>query len=322
MCRFQSFLASKMEAFVTFQQAAGRWNGTYEQNLRLFDSHCMRMFPGEAALTEKMVASWCAKRRTESNNSCRVRVYAVSNFINYLAARGLTEVPGPDIPKMERSTYIPHAFTEQELCMFFRACDNLPDKPNSLTVKTRRLVVPAFFRLLYSSGIRTNEARLLRTDDADLEEGVLNIRTSKGHAQRYVALHITMTELLRKYDASIKAIHPGRALLFPSPKSTHLSNSWVVYNFNHLWGKVSQACATAYELRHNYAVENINQWAGDRFESFSNMVYLSKSMGHAALDSTKGYFHITPAMSDVLRELTGGTFDNIVPEVRNEKSYW
>jgi len=322
MSRFQSFLAPWMESFATFQQAAGRWNGTYEQNLRLFDSHCLRMFPSEAALTEKMVASWCAKRITESNNSCRVRIYAVSNFINYLAARGLTDVSGPDIPKMKRSAYIPHTFTEQELCMFFRACDNLPARPNSLAVNTRRLVVPAFFRLLYSSGIRTNEARLLRTDDADLEEGVLNIRTSKGYAQHFVALHATMTELLRIYDASIRSIHPGRVYFFPSSKGANLSNYWVVYNFNCLWRKVSPAHATAYELRHNYAAENINQWVGNRFESFSKMVYLSKSMGHVTLDSTKRYFHIVPTMSDVLRELTGDTFESVVPEVPDEKSYW
>jgi len=322
MRKFLSFLSPQIESFIAFQQAGGRWNGTYEQNIHLFDGHCFDVFPGESSLTAQMVDSWCAKRKTELNNSCRVRIYVVSNFIRYLAARGLTDISGPEIPKMERSTYIPHAFTEPELSAFFRACDNLPTKSKSLTARTRRLIVPVFFRLLYSSGIRTNEARLLRADDVDMKEGVLNIRTSKGRAQHYVALHCTMSELLRKYDASIRAIYPSRAYFFPSPRGSHFSNSWVVYNFKQLWSKVSSVCATAYELRHNYATENINQWVGDGLEHFSKIVYLSKSMGHASLNSTSKYFHLVPKMSDILLDLTGDTFERTVPEVCDEKSYW
>lgn len=71
--------------------------------------------------------------------------------------------------------------------------------------------------------------------------------------------------------------------------------------------------------RHNYAVENINQWIGEGFEFFSKLVYLSKSMGHASLESTKYYFNLVPAMADILLELTGHDFDNIVPGVDYEE---
>jgi len=321
MHRFRSFLAPQMESFVAFQEASGRWNSTYMQNLRLFDSHCHHMFPNNTALTNEIVESWCAQRSAEINNSCRVRVYAISNFINYLRGRGITEMLGPIIPQMERSTYIPHAFTETELGRFFSACDHLPRKPNSLTAKTRKLVIPVFFRLLYSSGLRTCEARLLRAVDVDMSQGVLNIKKSKGHSQHYVALHETMTDLLRRYNHSIQAFHPGRDFFFPSPNGSFLSNSWVAYNFRQLWNKANSSHATAYELRHNYAVENINQWVGEGFEFFSKMVCLSKSMGHASLESTMDYFHFVPALSKIMLDLTGAGFDRIVPEVRNEESH-
>lgn len=71
--------------------------------------------------------------------------------------------------------------------------------------------------------------------------------------------------------------------------------------------------------RHNYAVENINQWIGEGFEFFSKLVYLSKSMGHASLESTKYYFNLVSAMADILLELTGRDFDNIMPGVDYEK---
>lgn len=67
-------------------------------------------------------------------------------------------------------------------------------------------------------------------------------------------------------------------------------------------------------------MENINQWIGDGFGFFAKLVYLSKSMGHVNLESTKGYFHLVPAMSKILLQLTGGGFDEIIPEVPDEES--
>jgi hypothetical protein len=87
-----------------------------------------------------------------------------------------------------------------------------------------------------------------------------------------------------------------------------------------LWYKHNKPHTTAYELRHNYAVENINQWIGEGFEFYSKLVYLSKSMGHGSLESTKRYFHLVPAMVDILLKLTRRDFDDIVPEVNYEKS--
>ena len=319
MSKFQSFFTPLMEVFITFQKASGRWNGTYEHNLFLFDSHCTRSFPETETLTQEMVDGWCAQRDTETNNSCRTRIYVIANFVNYLRVREKADVREPDIPKMEPCTYIPHAFTSFELENFFRACDSLPSTPRTLAVLTRRIVVPVFFRLLYSSGIRTNEARLLHAEDVNLDQGVLNIRHSKGPSQHYVVLHDTMLDLLRRYNAVIQALHPRREYFFPAHNGSYLTNQWVVYNFCKLWHKHNTPHATAYELRHNYAVENINQWIGEGFEFYSKLVYLSKSMGHSSLESTKYYFSLVPAMADILLELTGCDFDNIVPEVDYEE---
>ena len=72
----------------------------------------------------------------------------------------------------------------------------------------RRLIIPVFFGLRYSSGIRTTEARLLSRDDADLENGVLEIKRSKGYDQHYVALHDSMTIMLREYSFAMDAVMP------------------------------------------------------------------------------------------------------------------
>jgi integrase len=227
----------------------------------------------------------------------------------------------PTMPARRRSTYLPHTFTDSELERFFYASDHMPmGKPNALSSRTRRIVAPVFFRLLYSSGIRTCEARMLTVGDVDLAQGVLCIRQSKGPNQHYVALHETMVDLLREYDRAIRTLYPERLHFFPASRGPHLSKDWVTQTFHAIWRQVSPSDAVPYAFRHHYAVENINRWIGEGFGFYSKLVYLSKSMGHATLESTKYYFHLVPAMAGILQERTGSSFNDMIPEVPHEEN--
>lgn len=321
MNKFTSFLAPLMQTYISYQKASGRWNeASYEPNLLLFDRYCEKQYPKTALLSQEMVEGWCHKRETENNNSCRSRIYVVVSFIQYLRNRGKTDVMVPEIPRQERRTYIPHSFTDTELGNFFRACDSLPSVPSTSEQRSRKITIPVFFRLLYSSGIRTHEARMLRTQDVDLCHGILNIRYSKGHAQHYVVLHDSMLELLNIYDAAIRKQYPHRAYFFPARNNAFHTRRWVQTNFRELWDKYNSDHATAYELRHHYAIENINRWTDEGFGFDAKLLYLSKSMGHSTLESTKYYYSLVPGMADILEEKTGMDFESIVPEVDDEES--
>jgi len=113
---FSSFLSPLMQEFVTFQKASGQWNeSTYAVTLDRFDKYGEKQYPDACELTQEMVDSWCCQRKTEINNSCVTRIYAVVGFIRYLRSRGKTTVKEPTISQKEPSVYIPHAFNEAEL---------------------------------------------------------------------------------------------------------------------------------------------------------------------------------------------------------------
>lgn len=315
MREFRSFLAPQIRQFIRYRQASQCWSGSSEKNLAYFDRYCHENYPGADALTQEMADGWCRKRDTENSSSCGTRTGPVRSFLLFLNMRGLSCVQPPEPPRHGRRSYVPHAFTEEELARFFQECDSVKayNRKNS---QVRKLTIPVFFRLLYSSGIRTNEARLLRRGDVSLSDGVLDIRQSKGYNQHYAVLHSSMLELIRRYDAAIEAIMPGREYFFPSSRNGHYNCGWVTRTFSQLWETANPSShATPYDLRHNYAITNINRWVGQGFGFHDRLVCLSKSMGHSKLESTRYYYSIVPALAQVLDEKTGASSERMIPEV-------
>jgi integrase len=318
MSKYISCAAGLFERFETYQRASGKWNATvYELNLKLFDKYCHKESPYATTLTQTMIDGWCAKRATEGSNSNRCRIQVIATCIKYLRVRGLCNLTGPAMPRKKASSYIPHAFTDEELEAFFDACDNITVPVPNKVSRLKKIEVPIFFRLLYSSGIRTTEARLLRVNNVNLEDGILDIRESKGCHQHYVVLHDTMSDLMRRYDAAIRKIIPIRVYFFPSHIDGPHSRTWVSDNFKLLWDKRSGR-AIPYELRHHYATCNLNSWIGCGLEFNARFLYLSRSMGHCILECTRYYYTLVPCLADIMLNFTNDSFNEIIPEVNYE----
>jgi integrase len=128
-----------------------------------------------------------------------------------------------------------------------------------------------------------------------------------------------MTELIRQYDDAINRLYPNREFFFPSNNKKSYSRNQVTHIFQELWKKANSTHAVPYDLRHHYAVTNINKWIGEGFNFDDKLLYLSKSMGHYDVESTKYYYSLVPGFADILEEQTNADFEDIVPEVDYEK---
>lgn len=318
MRAFSSGVADQITAFVRHREAAGAICDSYEVYLHLFDVHCAERFPGEEALTQEMVDTWCARRPTELAKSCRSRCYAVVSLVRFLRGRGLTDARVPELPSEREPAAAPHAFTDSELSAFFAECDSWRpacNMPRSRALRTK-WTLPVLYRLLWSSGIRTTEARLMRRGNADLERGVLRIVEGKGLNERLVALHPSMAEIMRGYDARMEELMPGRTHFFPNDGGGPLTRQWVAKRFRDLWSRVSDERATPYMLRHAYAIENINELVGRGIDGLDDLELLSKSMGHTSVDVTaQGYYSLVPSLAGLMQRVSGPGFDDVVPEV-------
>jgi len=319
---FASTGAGLLNQFVRHRQISGRWSGSYERNLRSFDSHCATLYPNEPVLTQNMVDTWSEKRPSENSYSHGKRVAVVNSFLKYACKRELLDIEWHSLPTHGPENRIikePHAFTDVELKNFFYACDHIRITRNGLIHRLMKLTVPVFFRLLFSSGMRTNEARHLNVEDVDLKHGIINIRHTKGYIEHRVALHPAMRERLFEYDAAIHKIMPGRKCFFPSYCDKYYTLGWMEYNFELLWFKYNHNPATAYHLRHHYATTNINNWPAQSEKFNRNLLYLSRSMGHSMVETTMYYYNFTPKLAEILKQRKTETFNDIIP---NRKQYF
>ncbi|MGB3542417.1 tyrosine-type recombinase/integrase, partial [Rubrivirga sp.] len=170
---------------------------------------------------------------------------------------------------------------------------------------------------LYSTGMRTNEARMLQCEDVDLTHGIIHIAHSKGLDQHRVALHPTMWDLLKQYDEAMERLMPGRRIFFPNYQGNFYGISWQAKIFRTIWKTISSEPARAYDLRSLYAVTNINGWDYDGTEWFDQLLYLSRSMGHRKIESTCYYYQLVPLFFKQLEALTGPALHDLLPDLTN-----
>jgi integrase len=308
--------AGLFNQFVNHRKASGRWSDAYDWSLRSFDMHCATRYPKATALTQEMVDTWCTKRQSENPHSCGKRIAAVNSFLKYACERQLLNLEWHSIPTHgpgKKSIKVPHVFTEVELRNFFYACDQIQISRNSLVDRLMKLTIPVFFRLLFSTGMRTNEARNMNVEDVDLKHGIINIRHTKGYIEHRAALHPTMKERLVEYNDTVSGLMPDRKCFFPDYYDKYYSLTWMEYNFERLWFKYNHSHATVYHLRHHFATTNINNWPSQAEKFNRNLVYLSRSMGHSTVETTMYYYSFTPKLAEILKERKNETFNEIIP---------
>lgn len=314
--KFKSGLAPQLNAFVIYKQTTLKWDEASIYNLKKFDAYCAEKFPKARNLHEDMF-EWCEEKPTEHGNSCSFRISPIREFVRFSRKMDWTKLEVPSPPSYKKRTYIPHFFSDNEKKQFFIECDEYIIRTINWRKEhsqTRVLVVPVYFRLLYSTGMRTNEARLLKCSDIDFDNGVININDSKGNDKHRVALHSSIWELLKKYHKAMSLVMPKRIYFFPDKDDKPFKRGRLEVLFAKIWKKVNEKQrAIAYNLRHNYAIENINGWKDIGYDINDKMIYLGRTMGHCKFSSTMHYFSLAPCFSNKMKDLCEDSFNKILP---------
>lgn len=313
---YLSVFASYIAGLVATKRAIGYTYESAEYYLKRFDRHCA-LHPSSSTFSRDLVLGWAKSKDGEDPATHRVRLSVVRELGKYMQSLGVVDafvLPSALHRKIER--YVPHFFTKEELIAFFGACDRL--KPHA-GMHARHIVLPVFFRLLYCCGLRTCEARRLRVEEVDLSCGAITILSSKRRSSRKIPIPQDLLRLFRSYDARVSEIYPGRIYFFPTTRSESYRCKSIGPMFRGIWkdaglGQGSGNRPRAYDLRHHFALTNLNRWIASGADVNSRLPYLSRYMGHSCIESTDYYLHLVPEFFHTFSEKLRPT-EAVLPEV-------
>jgi len=149
-----------------------------------------------------------------------------------------------------------------------------------------------FFSTVYSCGLRLQEALNLQVSDIDSKRMVIHVHRAKGAKDRYIPLPENTLFLLRKYWVT----HKNPLFIFPARGRDNQEASTAKYPMakSSVQNVFRQAVIDAginkrkisiHSLRHAYATHLL--------EAGVNVRIIQRYMGHAQLESTLIYLHLT-----------------------------
>lgn len=311
---FLSNLSTLMELYLTTRNEEGYLPDHYGYYLQELD--CLsKAMQNESFVTRELVEAWDSAKPYLSNRTKIQRHNPIRKFAAFAFANdGISYVP--DTSKLKgNSTFVPHIFTVDEISRILNAADNLPYRKNA---PTRHLVIPAVIRLLYSCGLRVNEALRLRTTDVDLESGVISIFNGKGGKDRLVPIHSSLSEYLREYTGKLLL---DREWFFPSA-SGHYSSNTIYENFRELLF-MSHIHHTGngprvHDFRHTFAVHTLEKQLAEGYDPMIIVPRLAAYLGHKSYRETCWYIHLTIASFPELAQKLDSAFAGIIPVIGGE----
>ena len=106
----------------------------------------------DKCITKELCDLWCRKRSHESVTNQASRISTMRVFCRYLNDMGVPAYIPPKGITKKTTRYDAHIYTDEELKKFFAAVDKSQSVPGECPY--RSYVMPVFFRILYTSGMR------------------------------------------------------------------------------------------------------------------------------------------------------------------------
>ena len=319
MSDFTSSFAAQIEEMLSLRVSMGRSPRTHREHLLNFDRFCSLHFPYVTELSQEMALRWMEKRPGENARGQQARASAIRCLSSYLDAMGIPAYILPDRFVGGNSDFTPYIFNDEELTALFSAIDSFPPTSRHPFL---HLILPVFFRLVYTCGLRPREGRELLHKNIHFETGEILIAQTKGYKDRMVVMSDDMWELCRAYEQKRHIFAPGNAYFFPDTDGGALPGPWLNKQFQKCWAAANPGRDVGtlpgvriYDLRHRFASATLNRWLDEKKDLHAMLPRLRAYMGHTELSGTAYYIHLLPENLVKSAGIDWNSFTDILPEV-------
>lgn len=306
---FESFLAPKINEFLTYRQSLGYSLDTIRYHLLLFDRYVMDRNAGWDSFDPGFFFEMRSHIKLEKT-SVNANIWAVRNFFQFLIRQGhMKENPLQDIPLLKKNTIVPFVFSPSQTDQLLAAVGKRIRK-----TKYRFLRDLAFYNvvlLLARCGMRISEPLRLQRHHYRRDDRTLTIEKTKfckdrlipipgevvSEIENYLSVRRSMLPhddspfLLVRTDQKPLRDHQIRFLFYKTLKDIGL------YQPRRVIGNVNFLPPTPHSLRHSFAVNTLLK-IRERGDNPQNALpILAAYMGHSEYKYTSVYLRVTDAIS-------------------------
>ena len=191
----------------------------------------------------------------------------------------------------------PYIFTDEELTRLFAAADAVEKRGDPFFAETAGFI----FRLIYTCGLRPQEARKLRCTDINFQTGEIFISNSKQNKKRVIVAAPDATEMLYRYQNRCSIFHRNNDIFFIHTNGTPITSEQLTDLFQKCWKEANPNLdgkllpkVRPYDLRHRFASAVLQKWIDEGRSLYAMLPYLRAYMGHEEFRDTLYYVHILP----------------------------
>lgn len=210
---------------------------------------------------------YCIQEKQLAWSSCNVLFCGLKKYYREFLGRNKSEF---SIPRRPRSRQLPIVMNKEEVRAILTALSNLKHR--------------ALLHVVYGSGLRVSEVVKLRPEHIDSSRMMIRVEQGKGRKDRYTILSRTGLEILRTYWRAYRPVE----WIFPGQdKSRHLSMTTAqrVYHAAKKKAGVTKGRGI-HTLRHCFATHLCDLGV--------DIFVIKKWLGHAKMETTSKYLHISP----------------------------
>jgi len=215
------------------------------------------------------LAALASNAKTPSRSSFKHAVYGLRYYFRHIG-QGKRAI---NLPSIKDEFKLPVILNRSELRELF----------NAPSLLKHRIVLT----LIYSAGLRSQEAINLKISDIDFERQTIHIRQSKYKKDRIVPLAKLMAKGLLKY---FSVEHPYTWIFNgkePDGRYSVKGLSWVMRVALKKTGITKDV--SLHSLRHSYATHLLEEGV--------NILTIKELLGHSNIDTTMIYLHVANAPS-------------------------
>ena len=209
---YRSIFKKEIEDFIETKRVLGFSYDSEAKALKRIDTFLIENGVIDKCVTKELCDKWCKKRTYETITNQASRISVMRVFCRYLNDVGISSYIPPKGLTHKRIKYDAHIYTDEELKSFFEVVDK--SKSISDSCPYRGDVMPIFFRILYTSGMRVSELRLIKLSDINLEDGYIIVHKSKNNKERLVPLHPSLIVKCKELKEKIHAVSNDNEYFF------------------------------------------------------------------------------------------------------------